>query len=101
MELIRWLGDFAYYNICHLFATRVNKDMKESEEMLQQHIDARLKAMPLLNNLPEVFTLKQFKEERIRKGQSENVRMLLTRYCKVGRIERVSRGVYRKVTCNM
>ena len=97
LDLIRWLGDFAYYNICHLFEARVNKDMKESEEMLQQHIDGRVKALPLLDNLPETFTVKQFKEERIRNGQSENVRTLLSRYRKIGKIERVARGVYRKV----
>lgn len=97
LDLIRWLGDFAYYNICHLFEARVNKDMKESDEMLLQHIDSRVKALPLLDNLPETFTVKQFKEERVRKGQSENVRTLLSRYSKSGRIQRVDRGVYRKI----
>ncbi len=65
--------------------------------MLNQHIDGRLKAMPLLDNLPETFTLKQFKEERERHGQSRNVRPLLTRYCKIRKIERIDRGLYRKV----
>ncbi|MBR4131067.1 MAG: DUF3987 domain-containing protein [Bacteroidaceae bacterium] len=97
LDLIRWLGNFAYYNICHLFEARVNKDMKESDEMLLQHIDGRVKALPLLDNLPETFTVKQFKEERVRKGQSENVRTLLSRYSKSGRIQRVDRGVYRKI----
>ena len=55
LELMRWLGDFAYYNICHIFGMRV------------------------------------------REGQSTDVRMLLSRYCRSGKLEKIGRGVYRKV----
>lgn len=93
-ELVRWLGDFAYYNICHIFASRVAQDMKESEQMLQTR-DARITAEPLLSLMPEVFTTQQFREERIRQGQSGEVKMLLARYCKKGKLERTGKGVYR------
>lgn len=52
---MRWLGDFAYYNICHIFGMRV------------------------------------------REGQSTDVRMLLSRYCRSGKLEKIGKGVYRKV----
>ena len=96
LELIRWLGDLAYYNICHLFAMRVNKDMEKSEEVLQQRIDARLKAQPLLDKLPQIFTTKQLKEERERHGQSGNVRMLLSRYRRAGKIRQLGKSLYQK-----
>ena len=96
LDLVRWLGDFAYYNICHIFASRVAEDMKESEKMLQNR-DARVTAEPLLSLMPEVFTLQQFKEERIRQGQSSDANMLLSRYCKKGKIERIARGIYRNL----
>jgi hypothetical protein len=94
LDLVRWLGDFAYYNICHIFASRVAEDMKESEKMLQNR-DARVTAEPLLSLMPEVFTLQQFKEERIRQGQSGEVKMLLARYCRKGKLERMEKGIYR------
>ena len=97
IDLVRWLGDFAYYNICHIFASRVAQDLKESEQMLQQQIDGRITAEPLLNRMPDIFTIQQFREERIRQGQSSEVRMLLSRYCKSGKIERMGKGFYRKL----
>ena len=103
IDLVRWLGDFAYYNICHIFATRVAQDMKDSEQMLQQNVSDRATAEPLLNLMPPIFTIKQFREERIRQGQSSDVKMILSRYCKRGKIERIGKGMYRnlKVTGNM
>ena len=97
LELVRWLGDFAYYNICHIFASRVAQDMKESEQMLQSR-DARITAEPLLSLMPEVFTIQQFKEERIRQGQCGEAKTLLSRYAKKGKVERVEKGVYRNLT---
>ena len=103
IDLGRWLGDFAYYNICHIFATRVSQDIKESEQMLQQNVNERPTVEPLLNRMPSIFTIKQFREERIRQGQSGEVKMILSRYCKKGKIERIGIGMYRnlKVTGNM
>ncbi|MBR5394539.1 MAG: DUF3987 domain-containing protein [Bacteroidaceae bacterium] len=97
IDLARWLGDFAYYNICHIFASRVAQDMRESEQMLQQQSDGRITAEPLLNRMPDIFTAQQFREERIRQGQSSEVKVLLSRYCKSGKIERIEKGVYRKI----
>ena len=103
LELIRWLGDYAYYNICYIFASRVAEEIKESEQMLQSRADARVTAEPLLSFMPEVFTIQQFREERVRRGQSPDVRMLLSRYCRKGKIQKLDKGVYRKITqkCNM
>lgn len=96
IDLVRWLGDFAYYNVCHIFATRVSRDMKESQEMLRPCTDARITAEPLLSLMPEIFTVQQFREERIRQGQSGEVKMILSRYCRKGKIKRMEKGVYRK-----
>ena len=101
IDLVRWLGDFAYYNICHIFASRVAQDMKESEQMLQRQIDGRITAEPLLSNMPDIFTVQQFRDERIRQGQSSEVKVLLSRYCKSGKIERIEKGVYRKLKENV
>ncbi len=98
IELVHWLGDFAYYNICHIFAARVTEDMRESEQMLQNRTDKRITAEPLLSLMPEVFTIQQFREERIRQGQSSEVTVLLTRYTHKGKIQRLERGVYRNLT---
>lgn len=97
IDLVHWLGEFAYYNICHIFASRVAQDMKESEQMLQQQTDARITAEPLLSHMPDIFTIQQFREERIRQGQSSEVKVLLSRYCKSGKIERIEKGVYRNL----
>ena len=97
IELVRWLGDFAYYNICHIFASRVAQDIKESEQMLRTRIDTRITAEPLLNFVPETFTIHQLREERLRQGQTSDVRMLLSRWCKKGKILRIEKGVYRKL----
>lgn len=98
IELVRWLGDFAYYNICHIFASRVAQDMKESQQMLQNRTDKRITAEPLLSLMPEVFTIQQFREERIRQGQSADAKSLLSRYAQKGKIQRLERGVYRNLT---
>ena len=97
LNLIKWLGDYAYYNICYIFGKKVQQDLDESQEMLVQHVDARKTAEPLLSRMPETFTLQQFREERIKQGQSANVRMLLSRYCKNDKIRRISKGVYTKL----
>ena len=94
-DLVRWIGDFSYYNICHIFASRVTQDMKESEQMLQHRVGERVTAEPLLSRMPAVFTIQQFREERLRQGQSGDVRMILSRYCKKGKIERMGKGIYR------
>ncbi len=98
LDLVRWLGDFAYYNICHIFASRVAEDMRESEEMIQNRIDRRVTAEPLLRLMPEIFTMQQFREERIHQGQSPDARSLLSRYCKKGKVQRLEKGVYRNLT---
>ena len=71
--------------------------MKESEEMLKQ-VDKRVTAEPILKLMPELFTIQQFRQERIKQGQSADVKILLSRYCKKGKIQRLERGVYRNLT---
>ena len=98
IDLVRWLGDFAYSNICYIFASRVAQDMKESEDMLNNHRKTRSTVEPLLDLMPEIFTLQQFREERIRQGQSPEVKVLLHRYTVKGKIQRMEKGVYRNLT---
>ena len=59
--------------------------------------DTRITAEPLLNFVPETFTIHQLREERLRQGQTSDVRMLLSRWCKKGKILRIEKGVYRKL----
>ena len=97
LELVRWIGDFSYYNICHIFAARVTEDMKESEQMLQHRVGERVTAEPLLNRMPAFFTIQEFREERLRQGQGGDVRMILSRYCKKGKIKRMGKGIYKNL----
>ena len=93
-----WVGKMAHYAMCQIFGHRVQKDNQRANELLADHSDARRTAEPLLDKLPTIFTTEQFKEQREKDGQSPDVRMLLSRYCKSGKLERVARGVYRKVS---
>ena len=74
----------------------MQKDLNDSDELMARRTDARRTAEPLLDQLPAVFSVSQMKEVRISNGQSADVNMLLSRYCKNGRLVRVGRGVYRK-----
>jgi len=99
VDFARWVGETAHYAMCRIFGLRVQNDISAADEILAARSDARKTAEPLLSGLPEVFTADQLKELRVRTGQSPDVRMLLSRYCRAGKIEKVARGVYRK--CNI
>ena len=97
LQYIRWLGDYVYYNICYIFSSRVAADMKESERLLTQQLDRRKTVLPLLQEMPEVFTTEQFIQARIARGQSANVRTQLSRYVDDGKLERLRDGLFRKI----
>jgi len=97
VDFCRWVGEMAHYTMCRLFGYRVQKDITASEELLSEHLDSRRTAEPLLDKMPGIFTLQQFKEARVKAGQSPDVKMILSRYVKNGKLERIGRGVYRKV----
>ena len=97
LQYIRWLGDYVYYNICYIFSSRVAADMKESERLLTQQLDSRKTVLPLLQEMPEVFTTEQFIQARIARGQSANVRTQLSRYVDDGKLERLRDGLFRKI----
>ena len=86
--------------MCRIFGLRVQRDITSANELLAQRFDARKTAEPLLDKMPGVFTIQQFKDMREKEGQSPDVKMLLSRYCKNGKLERVSKGVYRKAVGN-
>lgn len=96
VDFCRWVGETAHYAMCRIFGLRVQKDITSANELLAQRLDARKTAEPLLDKMPQVFTMQQFKDMRVREGQSPEVKMLLSRYCKNGKLERVAKGVYRK-----
>ena len=96
VDFCRWVGETAHYAMCRIFGHRVQKDITSANEMLATRLDARKTAEPLLDKMPTVFTLRQFKEQRVKDGQSPEVKMLLSRYCRNGKIARIGRGVYRK-----
>ena len=97
VDFCRWVGETAHYSMCRIFGHRVQNNIAHANELLAERLDSRKTAEPLLNKMPMVFTIKQFKEMREKEGQSPEVRMLLSRYCKNGKLERVGRGVYRKL----
>ena len=97
LQYIRWLGDYVYYNICYIFSSRVEADMKESERLLSQQLDHRKTVLPLLQEMPEVFTTEQFRQARISRGLSENVRTQLSRYVDSGKLERLRDGLFKKI----
>ena len=101
VNFARWVGETAHYNMCRIFGQRVMNNILDSEELVNAKIDHRKTAEPLLNQLPETFTVKQFQDVRVKSGQSANVRQILSHYCKNGNIKRVSRGVYQKVKCQI
>ena len=96
VNFARWVGETAHYNMCRIFGQRVMNNILDSEELVNAKIDHRKTAEPILDKMPQVFTSKQFIDERIRSGQSKNVRALLSRYCEAGKIKRIKNGVFQK-----
>jgi hypothetical protein len=96
VDFARWVGDFAHYTMCKLFGHSVQKNIESAYQLIKQNTDARKTAEPILNLLPDVFTLKQFKELRLKNGQAANVKQLLSHYVKRGKLERLGKGQYRK-----
>lgn len=91
-----WVGEFAHYTMCRLFGRSVQQNLESAYQLIKQSADGRKTAEPILNQLPEVFTLKQFKEMRLKNGQSANVKCLLHSYVKNGKLKRVGKGQYKK-----
>ena len=96
VNFAKWVGDYAHYTMCRLFGHSVQQNIESAYQLIKQSADGRKTAEPILNQLPEVFTLKQFKEIREKNGQSGNVKLLLHRYVKAGKLERVGKGQYKK-----
>ena len=92
----RWVGEFAHYTMCRLFGHSVQQNIESAYQLIRQNADGRKTAQPILNFLPSTFTLKQFKEMRLKNGQAANVKQLLAHYVKRGILERVGKGQYRK-----
>ena len=92
----RWVGEFAHYTMCRLFGHSVQQNIESAYKLIRQNADGRKTAEPILKLLPETFSLKQFKEIRERNGQSANVKNLLNRYVRSGKLERVGKAMYKK-----
>lgn len=96
VNFVRWVGETAHYNMCRIFGQRVQNNIVDSEQLINAKVDHRKTAESLLDKLPEVFTIKQYQEERVKSGQSASSKGLLTRYCAKGILVRISKGVYKK-----
>ena len=96
LGFIKWVGDVAYYNLCWIFGHSVQKNLDEAKEIMGSHQDLRKTAEPILQRLPDIFTLSDMKEMRKELGQSDNCHMLLKRYVEQGKLKRLERGVYQK-----
>lgn len=98
VDFARWVGEFAHYTMCRLFGHSVQKNIESANQLINECKDHRKTAEPILSILPETFSLKQFKEIREKNGQNTNVRAILHHYVKCGKLERVERGMYRKMS---
>ncbi len=96
VEFCRWVGEFAHYTMCRLFGHSVQKNIESANLLINECKDHRKTAEPILSQLPETFTLKQFKEVREKNGQSSNVKALLAIYVRKGKLEKVGKGMYKK-----
>lgn len=92
-----WVGRMAHYNMCRIFGHRVEQNLLSGRKLMEARPDLRKTVEPLLDKMPNVFSLEDFKETRLRNGQTADCRSLLTRYCQKGVLKRVKRGVYQKV----
>lgn len=97
VNFVRWVGETAHYNMCRIFGQRVQNNINDSEQLINAKVDGRKTAEPILNNLPEIFTAKQFKDERVKAGQSVVIKNIIHYYIGKGLIERVSKGVYKRL----
>ena len=91
-----WVGEFAHYTMCRLFGHSVQQNIESAYQLIRQNADGRKTAQPILSLLPSTFTLKQFKEIRVKHGQSSNIKSLLGHYVRTGILERVGKGQYKK-----
>ncbi|MBO4483270.1 MAG: DUF3987 domain-containing protein [Prevotella sp.] len=98
VDFCRWVGEFAHYTMCRLFGHSVQRNIENAYQLINECKDHRKTAEPILSILPDTFSLKQFKEIREKNGQNTNVRAILHHYVKCGKLERVERGMYRKMS---
>ena len=80
-----------------IFRKRLINNILDSEELVNAKTYHRKTAEPLLTFLPNVFTIKQLQDVRVKNGQSSNVKNILHVYCKQNKIKRIGRGVYQRL----
>ena len=96
VDFCRWVGEYAHYTMCRLFGRSVQQNIESAHQLINECKDHRKTAEPILNLLPETFSLKQFKEAREKQGQSSNIKSLIHLYVKKGKLVKVSKGLYKK-----
>ena len=96
-DFCRWVGEYAHYTMCRLFGRSVQKNIENAYQLIKLNTDGRKTVEPILNQLPETFTLDQLKEVRVKNGQNSNVRVLIHRYLKAGKISRIDKKTYKKI----
>ncbi len=90
-----WVGDFAHYTMCKLFGHSVQRNIENAYQLIQKSNDKRKTVEPILKQLPKIFTLKQLKEVRVKNGQSSNVKVIIHRYIKKGKLKRIDGQKYK------
>ena len=96
VDFCRWVGEYAHYTMCRLFGRSVQQNIESANQLIKECKDRRKTAEPILNLLPEIFSVKQFKEVREKQGQSSNIKSLIHLYVKKGKLVKVEKGLYRK-----
>ena len=97
VEFARWVGEYAHYTMCRLYGRSVLKNIENAYQLIKRSADGRKTTEPILSQLPETFTLKEFKDIRVKNGQSANVKQILSKYVKRGVLERLDKGKYCKL----
>ena len=101
LNFVEWLGRFSYYQLCKLFAQRVQKDKEEANRLMNNPCDKRATSLAVLEVMPQVFTKQEFIAERERRGLStdrDTIKKTLGRWVKRGIITKIGKGLYEKVS---
>lgn len=93
VELALWVAERALAAHLQLFGEHT--DVVVEQGVAKMHRNSS--TMRLLSELPAEFTKQQVENLRIEHGQSADVRMVLHRWEKNGKVEKVCKDVYRKI----
>ena len=95
-----WFGQLAFYNLCKIFGSRVAREMAEADTMMPKEVKADGRAVldGVLAQLADTFSVDDMRKVRAKMGGSMDCKVALHRCVKARKIERIGRGLYRKLS---